>query len=277
MPIYSQAAALESWRAQQRPGLTRLALLDVDGCLTVGEAAPFDFGVLARLQELNRRATVDPTVPGLALCTGRQEPYVELLTQAIDGYLPAIWENGAGLYLPVGYQFLIHPSLDAAHQDALEQAQRIVTGSVVRPGLARLQPGKMLSISLFPTERCTLGELAEILERAIEPIDAYYWVQAGLSCVEVLPRGVDKGAGTRWLLETLGLPPDQALGVGDAPGDALIFEVTGLGAAPANAAEYTRAQASYVSKLACGAGVLDILDWCIARNRRRLVEAETST
>jgi hydroxymethylpyrimidine pyrophosphatase-like HAD family hydrolase len=275
VPIYAQDAALHLWRAQDRPGLARLALLDVDGCITAGEAAPLDFGLLARLQEHNRRATEDPTVPGLALCTGRQEPYVELLTQAIDGYLPSIWENGAGLYDPVGYQFLVNPALDAAAQDALDEAQNIVSASIVRPGLARRQPGKMLSISLFPTEESTIAGLAVTAAEALRPLDAYYWVQTGLSCVEVLPRGIDKGAGARWLLERLGLPPSQALGVGDAPGDALIFVVTGLGATPSNGAESTRASATYVSPLAYGAGLLDILDWCIARNRR-LLEAGAS-
>jgi hydroxymethylpyrimidine pyrophosphatase-like HAD family hydrolase len=174
------------------------------------------------------------------------------------------------LYDPVGYQFLIHPAFDAAAQDALDEVQRIVSASIVRPGLARRQPGKMLSISLFPTERCTIAELAALAAEALRPLDAHYWVQAGLSCVEVLPRGIDKGAGARWLLELLGLPARQALGVGDAPGDALIFDVTGLGATPSNGAESTRASATYVSPLPYGAGLLDILDWCIARNRRQL-------
>src|SRR5437867_4870928 len=98
--IFPLKPLLEGWQRQRMPGLVRLVLLDIDGCLTAGEASPLNFGVLDQLQQVNRRAAEDPMVPAISLCTGRPEPYVELMTQAIAGYLPAIWENGAGLYLP---------------------------------------------------------------------------------------------------------------------------------------------------------------------------------
>src|SRR5437762_1553267 len=141
---------LDGWRALNQPGLIRLALLDVDGCITAGETAPIDLQVFQRLQELNRRAAVEPAVPALTLCTGRPEPYVELMTQAIGGYLPAIWENGAGLYLPAAYRFKLHPLLDARRLEAFKQARALVAEVLVRPGLAQPQPGKEVSISLYP-------------------------------------------------------------------------------------------------------------------------------
>ena len=265
--IFPLQPLLDGWRAHNRPGPVRLVLLDVDGCLTQGEASPLDFAVLQQLQQLNRAAAEDPAVPAITLCTGRQEPYVELMTQAIGGYLPAIWENGAGLYLPAAYAFRLHPLLDDRRLEALTQARRLVMAAVIRPGLARPQPGKEVSISLFPTERSSIEEVFRVASQAVAGLAGQYWTQAGLTCVEVLPDGIHKGSGVRWLLDDLGLPPDQALAIGDAPGDLEIFEVTSLGATPANGAPEVKSAAAYVAPRAFGPGVLDILNWCIARNR----------
>lgn len=270
--IYPLQPLYESWRSTLRPGLVRLALLDVDGCITAGEAAPLDFDVLRQLQDLNRRAAENPCIPALALCTGRPEPYVELLTQALGGYLPAIWENGAGLYVPVEYRFRLHPLLDRARLDAFEQASALVTRALIRPGLAYRQPGKEVSISLYPTERSSVEEIETLARQALAPLRGQYWVQGGLTCVEVLPEGIHKGSGVRWLLETLGLAPEQVLGVGDGPGDLEIFHVTGLAATPANGHDTLKAAADFVAPRRFGAGVVDILEWCIARNRAALGE-----
>src|SRR5436309_3503390 len=178
---------LKGWQRQRMPGGVRLVLLDIDGCLTAGEASPLNFGVLEQLQQVNRRAAEDPMVPAISLCTGRPEPYVELMTQAIGGYLPAIWENGAGLFLPAEYTFKLHPLLDGRRLEAFEQARGLVAGALIRPGLARPQPGKEVSISLYPSAGSSIDEVYEVARRALEPLAGHYWVQTGLTCVEVLP------------------------------------------------------------------------------------------
>src|SRR5439155_14360527 len=109
--------------------------------------SPLNFPVFQQLQKLNAQAAEDPTVPGISLCSGRPEPYVELMVQAIGGYLPAVWENGAGLYLPAEYRFKLHPLLDDRRLEAFAQARALVAEALVRPGLARPQPGKEVSIS----------------------------------------------------------------------------------------------------------------------------------
>ena len=63
--------------------MIRLIVIDVDGVLSPGEAAPLDFAVLQRLAEVNDRARHDPHHPAVTLCTGRPAPYVEVLMQAI--------------------------------------------------------------------------------------------------------------------------------------------------------------------------------------------------
>src|SRR2546428_5786003 len=85
--------------------MIRLLVVDIDGVLSLGEAAPFDGTVLQRLAAVNDRARHDPTHLATTLCTGRPAPYVEVLTQVIHGFNPAIYEHGAGLYIPEPYGF----------------------------------------------------------------------------------------------------------------------------------------------------------------------------
>jgi hypothetical protein len=92
-----------------------LIVLDIDGVLSRGEAQPFDLNLLARLANLNRRAREDDTIPAVTLNTGRPSAYVEAVMQTIDGWQPALYESGAGLYFPQTYQFQLTPALTPAH------------------------------------------------------------------------------------------------------------------------------------------------------------------
>jgi HAD superfamily hydrolase (TIGR01484 family) len=250
-----------------QPGTIRMVLLDIDGCLTAGEASPLSFKVLEHIQKLNQRAAEDAQLPAVTLCTGRSEPYVEFMCQAIGSYLPAIWENGAGLYLPAEYRFELHPLLDRTRLDALEQARRVIAAHLIRPGLAYHQPGKELSITLYPAEQSSLEEIFDLASQAVEALAKYYWVQRSVTTVEILPVGIHKGSGVRWLLERLEFPRSKTLGIGDSPSDVEIFRETELGATPSNAAPELRAVAHFVAPRPFGDGVLDILEWCVERNR----------
>jgi HAD superfamily hydrolase (TIGR01484 family) len=264
--MFHHQPLVDGWRACSRAGLLRLVLLDVDGCLTPGEASPFDLDAFHQLQEYNRRAACEPTVPAIALCTGRQQPYVEFMTQAIAGYLPAIWENGAGLYFPAEYRFQLHPLLDCSRLAALAEARRLIAEMLVVPGLARPQPGKEVSITLYPAGQLTLEQVFELARETLHSLMDFYWVQRSLTTVEVLPVGIHKGAGVRWLLDELSISPEQCIGIGDSPADVEIFRVTGLGATPRNGHEEVKAAAQYVAPRDAHWGVVDILEWCITRN-----------
>src|SRR5205807_8282892 len=92
-------APLMRWQAARAGaprGLIRAVLSDVDGVVTPGEGRAADLRVLARLADYNRLAPADPTVPAIALCTGRPAPYVEMMAQMIGAFLPCLFEHGAG-------------------------------------------------------------------------------------------------------------------------------------------------------------------------------------
>ena len=74
-------------------------IADVDGCLSPEEAVPWDLERFWEIAQISREAaTGRGTVAPLTLCTGRPQPYVEVLLKLLGIQVPAICENGAVLY-----------------------------------------------------------------------------------------------------------------------------------------------------------------------------------
>jgi len=211
------------------------------------------------LAGVNRRARSNPEQPAVTLCSGRPAPYVEVLLQAIDGHLPAVYENGAGLYNPVGYQFTPHPDARFIAERFQEVLERLEV-ELVSSGKAYFQPGKVYSLSLFAREPVVTSELRELAAAAIGPFGESVDLVYSPSCLNVLPRGIDKGKGVGYLAETIGLPVENMLGVGDSDVDLPFLARVGLSAAPANANPAIRQSVDYLSARPNGDGVRDILE-----------------
>jgi hydroxymethylpyrimidine pyrophosphatase-like HAD family hydrolase len=137
---------------------------------------------------------------------------------------------------------------------------------VVETGLGHFQPGKEVSLSLYPLGQISVHELYLATVEALATCRAGYVAHESVSCVDVVPRGVDKGAGLRWLSRETGISLDQMGGIGDSASDLTFLGIVGRSAGPANAADEVKAAVDYVSPYENGDGVVDIL--------RRWVEGE---
>jgi HAD superfamily hydrolase (TIGR01484 family) len=237
----------------------RLVVIDVDGCLTPGEGQPWNFEALKYVAQLNRRAQEDPTKLAVTLCTGRQEPYVEVLMQAISAHLPGIYENGGGLYFPCEYRFVENPLIAAEMREALAGIKATLRREIVETGLGHFQPGKEVSLTLYPLGRVNVHQLFLATAEALATRRSGYIAQESVSCVDIIPKGIDKGAGVRWLSRETGIPLDQIGGIGDSASDLKFLSIIGRSAAPSNAADAVKASVDYVSPFEDGDGVVDIL------------------
>lgn len=180
--------------------------------------------------------------------------------QAIDGFRPAIYENGAGLYFPIPYRFAENPAISAEQREAREQIRRILRETIIADGLAQFQPGKDLTVTLYPArEGIGFEQLAQAARRALGNQADGFSVRASVSSVEILPDGIDKGTGIEWLAREVGVPLREIAGIGDAPGDLAFLSRVGFSAAPANATDDVKRAVQYVSPLENGQGVVDIL------------------
>ena len=247
----------------------RLVVVDVDGCLTPGEARPWNFEALKYIAQLNRRAQEDATKVAVTLCTGRQEPYVEVLMQAIDAHLPGIYENGGGLYFPRDYRFVENPIITTEMREALVGIKATLQREVIEAGLGYFQPGKEVSLTLYPLDKVSVHRLYLATAKALATCNAGYIAQESVSCVDVVPKGIDKGGGVRWLSQETGISLDQIGGIGDSVSDLKFLSILGCSAAPANAAGEVKTRVDYVSPYEDGDGVVDILCHWSKRLQRR--------
>jgi hydroxymethylpyrimidine pyrophosphatase-like HAD family hydrolase len=239
----------------------RAVVADIDGCLTPGEAAPWNFDVLRYVADLNRRAGRGESPFAITLCTGRQQPYVEAMMQAIDGFLPAIYENGAGLYFPRPYKILEHPAITADARARRQEIKSVLFKELVEPGIAFFQPGKELTLTLYPARAgITLPHIADKARRTLQDRLDSFSLYASVSSVEILPPGIDKGAGVEWLAREIGFALAQIGGIGDAPADATFLKRVAYSAAPANASVDVQAQVQFVSRYNDAQGVREILE-----------------
>jgi HAD superfamily hydrolase (TIGR01484 family) len=235
----------------------KLIIFDIDGVLTGGETKALDHELLKCLAGLNRSARQNSKLPGVTLCSGRAAPYVELMTQAIDGFLPAVFENGAGLYSPQSYSFIANPILDARSSIYLVR-QRIQT-ELVDSRFAFFQPGKEYTLTLFPTDPANYSRLQYEVERVLGPLCEGVDLVQSPSCLNVLPRGVNKGSGVQFLASQTGIDVNCMLGVGDSDNDLPFLTLVGYNAAPANANTAVKSIVQYISPQAHVDGVRDII------------------
>jgi HAD superfamily hydrolase (TIGR01484 family) len=233
-----------------------LIVFDIDGVLTEGEAQALDLPLLNVLATMNRKARQQPGNTAVTLCTGRPAPYVELMLQAIDGHLPAIFENGAGLYVPHGYRFLAHPDVALHGMGAVRQR---LGETIIASGFAYIQPGKEFTLTIFATDPADRPKLDAATTQALgnlcESVDLVY----SSSCLNILPRGIHKGRGIEFLAAETGISPSRMLGVGDSDVDLQFLAEVGFSAAPSNANEAVKASVQYVSPYRAAGGVRDIL------------------
>ena len=244
----------------------KLLAVDIDGCITPGEGAAADLDVLKQLCGFNARAESDPLVPAVSLCTGRQQPYVDLLAQLIGARRPSVFENGAGLHVPADYSFHFHPAITADMRRALADFERAVEEKMCARGAAKLQPGKEVSLSVYPGAGYTVQDNAGELEVLLESTGAGLVLDVSINCINVLFAGIDKGSGIKWLADFEGIRAEETGAVGDAPGDLPALAAAGFSACPANAVAQVRAAADYRASGRFGAGVVEIVEEVIRMN-----------
>jgi hydroxymethylpyrimidine pyrophosphatase-like HAD family hydrolase len=243
-------------------GCLRLILTDIDGVITRGEGQPVELDVIERLASINTAAQLDPYVPAIALCTGRQAPYVELMAQLTGTFLPCIFEHGCGLFFPMSFRFEFQPPDYAAR---LTQLRVAIDDPLIKSGRAFVQPGKEASMTLYPIGSTSVDDLFEAAKELIKDFD----VARNVNGVEVRPHGIDKGVGAQRVAAILGISVESMAGVGDSDPDLSYLTRVGFSAAPANATVAVRQTVNYVAQKPFGAGLLEIVTIVQRLNRNQ--------
>ncbi|MBP8128730.1 MAG: HAD family phosphatase [Candidatus Hydrogenedentes bacterium] len=237
-------------------------ITDIDGCLSPEESEPWDLDLFWELARLCRAAANgNGPIPPVTLCTGRPQPYVEVLAKILDVRLPIIAENGAVLYSLHDNWSRFGPgvTLDKVHG---LRVIREYLDSVLLPRYpgALYQFGKEAMLSVYAEQPGVFAEMetaiqALVKERQLpEPV-----INATSYYLNISMSGVNKGTTLAALMAEHGVTRDEAVGVGDSVGDMPLRDAVGFFACPANAQDAIKAVADYVSPGNDVAGLLDIL------------------
>ncbi|MBA2285644.1 MAG: HAD family phosphatase [Ktedonobacteraceae bacterium] len=251
----------------------QVIISDIEGCLNLNEHT-YDLEALSWIRMANQLAREDNPIPYITVCSGRQHAFVEAITQIIAGRLPAIFENGCGLYFPnrgLYEEYAWHPLL--SQPDVLSQFKQVkqkVTEEVITSNQARRVPGKEIMLSLHPIPPIEVEKMYSDVTEILAKYQLGAFVTRSASAVDLTPIGIDKAAGVRWLVDTLAgvLPVELSTiaGVGDSAGDMPFLSIVGFSTAPANASEAVKNLVTYCSSWADGRGVVDIIRHCAAIN-----------
>ena len=242
--------------------MVRWIISDIDGCISPEESVAWEMGrfleLAGRIQDAN--AGRSPLAP-LTFCTGRPQPYVEVLMKLMDVQAPAICENGAVFYSLHNNTASYAPGVTREKIAGLRAVRRFVEAEIL-PAFpqAVIQFGKEAQLSIFSEEPGIFGEIQPRIERFVADSGgpdlhispSHFYLNISLA-------GVDKGEALRVLARQLGAGHDELAGIGDTVGDLPLRETVGFFACPANATAEIKAVADYVSPYPLVEGMLDIL------------------
>jgi len=236
--------AIVSQKPQQYavPVPYRVLACDYDGTLaTRGIVGPATEQALERWLASGRR---------LVLVTGRQLPdVISIFPQSASLFEWIVAENGPVLFRPQsGQKQLLAPPPPPAFRELLEK-ERVVP----------LNVGDVVVASDRKNGAAVLA--------AIEELGLQLEVIFNKESLMVLPNGVSKATGLSAALKAMAVDAEEVVGIGDAENDAALIGICGLGVAVANAVPELKAAADRVTLHEAGAGVVELIDDLLARDR----------
>ena len=146
--------------------------------------------------------------------------------------LPYVAYNREGLLIPVD-----DPYYDSIFGKYGEPAPRIMGRMAGRA--AELDINKLL-----------IGDKGDLQARRADLEkrfgDKATILQTSSEYLEIIPHGVNKGAGLGWLLAYLGIAAEAVLAIGDGENDIEMLQMAGIGVAMGNASQSVQEAANYV-------------------------------
>ncbi len=231
----------------------RLILTDIEGCLTTNK------GIALNLQAFQWIREHLEKLPSIALCTGRSQPYIEGILQAIGKFEDSVGENGCILYIMEKDDIILHPKVNEETLKEKEELKKFLREKL--EGKAHIEPGKEVCVSLYPEGKLTVPELSEITKELLKNTFPNFQVVYSYSAVDITPQGIDKGAGMEMLVKRKKLNYDEILGIGDSLGDLPFLQKLKYKATPANGHPTLKSIATYTAKEENVLGVIEILKY----------------
>jgi HAD superfamily hydrolase (TIGR01484 family) len=237
-------------------------IADVDGCISPEASVPWDLDHFAEFARIVRAANRgESNLAPMTLCTGRPQPYVEVLMKLLDIRVPAICENGAVFYTLADNNATFDPAISETMLIGLRRLRAFVETEILPANpQVLMQFGKEAQMSLYSESPKLFPPIQQRIETFLrENNGPDLIIQASHVYLNLSFKGVNKGNALKRLQSVLGAPKEKLAGIGDTEGDLPLRETVGFFACPANARDAIKSVADYVSPYPELEGILDIL------------------
>ncbi|MFP4375715.1 MAG: HAD family hydrolase [Spirochaetales bacterium] len=240
----------------------KLIVSDVDGCLSPEESVGWNLSHFAEVAARVRGGGRNGAPLPVTLCTGRPQPYVEVLLKLFDISLPAICENGAVIYDLPSNASRFGPGVTERLIGVIREIRSFVEREIlpIYHDVA-IQFGKEAQLSIYSGEPEQIPPMADRVRSFAARLGAgLVRVDASHYYLNVSIADVSKGSALALVAKELGATRDRTAVIGDTSGDLPMRDHAAFFGAPANATDEIKAIADYVSPFPDLRGVADILD-----------------
>jgi HAD superfamily hydrolase (TIGR01484 family) len=243
-----------------------LFVVDLDNTLNPRAGRPLNLTMLAEVQALSARSSKDRTVPPLALITGRPQPYLEAMQQAVASAVPGVFEFGYGLFDLITGRLAVNPAwnpeLERVRGDLLKRCDE----EFMKPGRGRLQKGKKTAVTIVPLTPDTVESLHYPSFKVSREFTDSFMLHTGPTTIDFVPQNIHKGIGLQWIAEVQQVRTSRVAVMGDSTTDLPMFREAGVAFAPMNAAPAVKAEAHIVTRGGVTAGVIEAYNKIIDHN-----------
>lgn len=137
-------------------------------------------------------------------------------------------------------------SPNAIHHTELSFGRRILDEGGVHYAHGPQAVLETLEKVIYKYYVCDNGALPRLRE-ALRLIPGIFLTKSGENNIEIMPEGVDKGTGVRWLARYLGIPMENVMTLGDQDNDLPMLMAAGYGVAMGNAPDAVKEKTRYVT------------------------------
>ncbi len=170
------------------------------------------------------------------------------------------------MFDPIKSRWLWHPAFSSNIEHEIADIRRWL--------LSEIAPGTAMDIDHAKKTQASLaGPIAEEVHAAVPRVEDYVAnkhpdliVAHTHISIDVIPRGLNKASGLRWLAEVCDVSLEQIGFIGDTNGDIPALDIVGYAFAPANATDEVKEIAHITTGGAVVDGVLEAYRWCAVRN-----------
>ena len=223
--------------------MTKLIVFDLDNTLAKpGKGIePIDILKLKKLEEKGIK---------IAIASGKTVDYLTGLLRQVELKDPILLgENGGkiqvGMEWPPQTQYTLPYSQTA--REVLAYIKKQIDAKL--PGIW-YQPN-LIAVSPFPSSEEEFDVIADILKENEDCLQDII-VFRHADCYDLVPKGIDKKAGVKFLAEKMGLVPEEIIAVGDGENDYPMFEYAGM-ALGVNVKDETKVDKNF-------GGITEVLD-----------------